>query len=661
MTERKSNQILPLVLLVDDDATTRMLERASLEANGFRIEEAADGATAISIYSSLLPDVVLLDVLMPDMNGFEVCRQIRQNPKAAFTPILMLTGLGDTESIEQAFESGATDFITKPVNWTTLGHHVRYLLRSSQTAIKLRQSEEKFRFLAEMMDDIVWVLDRDFKITYVSQSIEKVLEFSPEERKRQTLEETMTPESFQRVQEIILEELRRDEKESSDPDRSVTFEVEYYKKDGSTVWMEVIAKALRDTSGVWTGVHGVSRDISGRKRTEALNTEIEVQNRQLQKTESLNRMAGAIAHHFNNQFQAVMGNLELALNDLTQGKNPSLILTSALTAARKAVNVSVLMRTYLGLTNVEQEQMKLSDACRQSLPMLRAAMPKELIIETDFPSSEPEIRANGNQIQQVLGILVTNAREAIADGRNAIHLTIKTVSGASIHPARRLPIGWHPRDTDYACLEVADSGCGIAENDIEKIFDPFFSTRFTGRGLGLPVVLGIARAHGGAVTVESEPGKGSIFRVYFPVSSEEASLRPKKADPAPKMENGCTVLLVEDEEMVRNMARRMLTHLSFAVCEAKDGAEAVEVFQLNKDEIHCVLCDLTMPRMNGWETLAALRKLSPEIPVILSSGDNKASVMVGDHIERPHAFLQKPYQLKELDSVIRDVLANRAA
>ncbi|MBI5589790.1 MAG: response regulator [Deltaproteobacteria bacterium] len=659
MTERKPNQSLPLVLLVDDDVTMRMLERASLEEAGFRVEEAADGATAISIFWSLQPDVLLLDVVMPGLNGFDVCRQIRQNPKAAFTPILMVTGLGDTESIERAFDSGATDFITKPVNWAMLGHHVRYLLRSSQTAIKLHQSEEQFRFLAEKMVDIVWILDRDFKTAYVSPSIGKVLGFTPEERKLQTLEEMLTPESLQRVREMFQEELRCNDEKSSNLDRSVTIEVQYYRKDGSIVWMEDIARVLRDPSGALVGMHGVSRDISRRKRAEALNAELEAQNRQLQKAESLGRMAGAIAHHFNNQLQAVMGNLELALYGLSRDENPTRILTSALNAAHKAANVSVLMRTYLGLTNVKQEQMKLSEACCQCLPMLRAAIPKELTIETDWPSSDPAIHANANQIQQVVTNLVTNAWEAVTDGQNVIHLTIKTVPGKSIRAAHRFPIGWQPQNTDYVCMEVADAGCGIAEKDIEKIFDPFFSTKFTGRGLGLSVALGIVRAHGGAVTVESEPGKGSIFRVYFPVSSEEVSLLPKKADPALKMKSGCTVLLVDDEEMVRNMAKVMLTRLSFGVYEAKDGAEAVAVFQRHKDEIHCVLCDLTMPRMNGWETLAALRKLSPKIPVVLSSGDNKANVMAGDHIERPQAYLQKPYQLKELDSVIRNVLENK--
>jgi len=279
-------------------------------------------------------------------------------------------------------------------------------------------------------------------------------------------------------------------------------------------------------------------------------------------------------------------------------------------------------------------------------------MPKDVTLETDLPSLGPAISANGNQIQQLLTNLATNAWEAFGDGRGAIRLSIKTVSSADIPTTNRFPVDWQPLDNAYACLEVADVGCGIADHDIEKLFDPFFSTKFTGRGLGLPVVLGIVRAHGGAVTVESEPGRGSVFRVFFPVSAEEVPRQPDKAAKAPELEGGGTVLLVEDEEMLRHMAEAMLTRLGFKALAAKDGVEAVEVFRQHQDTIRCVLCDLTMPRMNGWETLAALRKLAPDIPVILTSGYDKARVMEGDHPELPQAFLHKPYQMRDLEVAI---------
>jgi len=223
----------------------------------------------------------------------------------------------------------------------------------------------------------------------------------------------------------------------------------------------------------------------------------------------------------------------------------------------------------------------------------------------------------------------------------------------------RFPVDWQPVDAAYACLEVTDAGCGIAEKDIEKIFDPFFSTKFIGRGLGLSVVLGIVRAHHGAVTVESRPDNGSIFRVFFPVSTEEVSHRQDMAALAPNHGARGTVLLAEDEDMVREITADMLRHSGFSVIEAKDGIEAVEVFRQHQQEILCVVCDLTMPRMDGWETLAAIRKLSADIPFVLSSGYGKEQVMAGDHVERPQAFLGKPYLIQELTDAIRQSLTEK--
>ena len=195
-----------------------------------------------------------------------------------------------------------------------------------------------------------------------------------------------------------------------------------------------------------------------------------------------------------------------------------------------------------------------------------------------------------------------------------------------------------------------DTGCGITNKDIEKIFDPFFTTKFTSRGLGLSVVIGIVQAHGGGITVESKPSRGSVFRVFLPVSNEEVSFRsdlpamPKAlqtggAEKFSRIESGGAVLLVEDEEPVRNVARIMLTRLGYAVLEAKDGAEAVEIFKHHQDDIRCVLSDLTMPIMDGWETLTALRKLSPDIPVILSSGYDESLLLTDEHFDQPTAFL----------------------
>jgi len=218
------------------------------------------------------------------------------------------------------------------------------------------------------------------------------------------------------------------------------------------------------------------------------------------------------------------------------------------------------------------------------------------------------------------------------------------------------PTLWKPQDCAYACLELADTGCGIAGKDIENVFDPFFTSKFTGRGLGLAVVMGIVRTHAGAVAVESQLGRGSTFSVFLPLDAEAVPKRPDNTSQAGIFDHKGTVLLVEDEEMVRHMASAILKRLGFTVLEAKDGVQAVEVFRERRDEIRCVVCDLTMPRMDGWETLAALRKIEPHIPVVLASGYSQSQVMSGDRSDWPHVFLGKPYTLKAISEAIARAL-----
>jgi PAS domain S-box-containing protein len=437
-----------------------------------------------------------------------------------------------------------------------------------------------------------------------------------------------------------------------------SWELRLLRKDAEPFWAQVEATTVLGVNGARV-CRAVVSDITERKLEEEKRANVETQYRQLQKAEGLGRMAGAIAHHFNNHLAAVMGNLELAIGDLPRGTGSDERLTDALHAAREAAEVSKLMLTYLGQAQARPEPLDLSEICRRSVRLLQAAMPIDRALETDLPSLGPGIRANANEIQQILTNLVTNAWEAGSDAKGLVHLTVTTVSPAEIPVSRRFPLDWRPRDGDYACLEVVDRGSGIAEEDIEKIFDPFFSSKFTGRGLGLSVVLGIARAHGGAVTVKTEPGRGSTFRVFLPVSNAEVASQADEAPRSPEVAWGGTVLLVEDEPMVRKLGQSALTRLGFAVLLAGDGVEAMEVFRQHKDEVRCVVCDVTMPRMDGWETLAALRKLAPGLPVVLASGFDRSQVMAGNHPELPGAFLSKPYRLHELRDAIRRALAGK--
>ncbi len=370
-------------------------------------------------------------------------------------------------------------------------------------------------------------------------------------------------------------------------------------------------------------------------------------------------MAQTIGHYFNNQLQSVMGNLEMALGDLPPDSGPVQDLNEAMQAARRMAEVSAQMFAYLGQTPSKQDALDLSEFCQKALFLLRVVMPKNLVLKTVLPTPGPVICTNASQAQQVLTHLLTNAWEAIGDGSGTVSLTVKTVASENIQAANRFPSNWKPQDKPYACLEVTDTGCGIARQDIGKIFDPFFSTKGADRGLGLSTVLGFLRGCDGAATVESEPGRGSVVRVFLPLASAGPLQQPAETSPAMEGGAGSTVLLVEDDDAVRRLASGMLTCLDFNILEAKDGVEAVKVFRKHRDEIRCVLCDLAMPRMDGWETLEALRKLAPGIPFILISGYSESHVMKSPHAEQPQVFLKKPYGLRDLKEAIRRSLADK--
>ena len=283
-------------------------------------------------------------------------------------------------------------------------------------------------------------------------------------------------------------------------------------RDGHWVWV-----LDRGKVGEWTAdgkpllMQGTHQDVTARKAAEAKILH-------LQKAESLGRMAGAIAHRYNNLLAVVTGNLEMAMEDCAVARAPLAELQEAMSAARRASNLGGMMLAYLGQKIVRDERLDLSAVCRRLLPGLTGETPPQVALESDFPEPGPVVRANADQFRQVLDNLLCNAREALGDGGGRVAVTLRTVFPRDIPAAHRWPVEFRPEAAAYACLEVADTGGGIAEDAMPKLFDPFYSTKFVGRGLGLSVILGTVKAYDGCVSVESAPGGGSVFRVFLPVS-----------------------------------------------------------------------------------------------------------------------------------------------
>jgi len=517
----------------------------------------------------------------------------------------------------------------------------------------LRDSEEQYRLLAENVRDVVWLVDiQKNRFLYISPSVFRLRGYTPEEMAAPA-SDAMTARSRTDMVRRFAEDLEliRDGRYGERPQ---TVLVEVPCKDGSMVWTEVATNYLYDGSGNPIRIVGLSRDITERKQAEAERLALERRLFQARKAESLGRMAGAIAHHFNNMLAAVLGNLELALLDRPGRSDPRPLIAEAMKASHKAAEISRLMLAYLGQALGKRESADLAEECREALSRIKESLPDGARLTMHLPDSGPFVRADASQIGQVLTNLVVNAGESLEERQGEITVSLSSVSAAEIRASRFFPEDWEPTAEEYACLSVEDTGCGLSQETLENLFDPFFSTKFTGRGLGLAVAIGIVKAHDGAMTVDNREGTGARFAVYLPRAPGEqvepqTSEGPLEGEP---LEGRGLVLVVDDEPMVRNMARDMLASLGLETITAANGTEALEVFRRMGKNIFCVLLDLTMPGMNGCEVLGALRQIQPGLPVILASGFDEARVMEGDHPEWPQAFLGKPYRMNDLKAAL---------
>jgi PAS domain S-box-containing protein len=643
------------ILIVEDEAILALDLQEMVSRMGYSVAGAfASGEETLTFLAANRVDLILMDIdLAGTLNGIETAETLR---RVSDIPIVFLTGLSHDPLLEEAKVAAPYGYLIKPVSERELAATLHMALNRhrldrqlQENMEKIRRSEQNFKDLVNSGQALVWTSGTDKRFDYFNGIRLDFTGRAVEEEVGSGWLEGVHPEDRQHFWKSY----------NGAFDRWDKFSVEYRlrRHDGTYRWILDEGSPRYNSNGTFIGYIGHGLDISERKRAEEENARLEAKTWNLLKAESLGQMAGAIAHHFNNQLGVVMGNLEMAIEDLPVESKTRGFLVAAMQGARKAAEVSGLMLSYLGQKTGIREPMDLTETCRQSLTLLQTFAPKGLALTVDLPSQGPVISANAGQIQQVLVNLVTNAWEAVGARQGAVNLTVTTVAQAEEIPAvHRFPLDWRRQDCVYACLAIADTGDGITTAEIDKLFDPFYSSKFTGRGLGLPVVLGIVKAHGGAVTVESTKGQGSTFRVFLPVYGRTGCQFTDAESLASTPQGGETVLLVEDEEMMREMVATMLMRLGFKVFTAQDGIEAVEVFTQHSDEVHVVLSDLSMPRMNGWETLAALRRIRPGIPVILVSGQDELNVLAGDHLERPQVFLRKPFQKAELKAALVRVL-----
>jgi CheY-like chemotaxis protein len=340
-------------------------------------------------------------------------------------------------------------------------------------------------------------------------------------------------------------------------------------------------------------------------------------------------------------------------------------LDQAARAAQIATDLTRQMLAYTGKGRFVVKRIDLDKVVRENLQLLRASIAKSIVFDVQLSEGLPLIEADAGQVQQVTMNLITNAADAIGDrvGRITAVTGVQTCDAATL---RRSRVEVAPAAGDFVFLEVRDDGCGMEGETLERLFEPFFTTRATGRGLGMSAILGIVRSHHGAIFVDSAPGVGTSFRVLFPVCGPALERDPENEAPTlgasttqPRGLNG-TVLIVDDEELMRQLGQHMLQRLGLDAIVVADGVEAVKLFKARSSDIDCVIVDLTMPIMDGLAVLTELQRIRPNIPVVLSSGydeqESKRRLPEGGTV----AFLQKPYTLNQLRAVLAEALSRPA-
>jgi signal transduction histidine kinase/CheY-like chemotaxis protein len=452
------------------------------------------------------------------------------------------------------------------------------------------------------------------------------------------------PEGFRAT---IVDCLRR-VVDTGSPDR---YEVEYRDDEGRPSWFESFVGPVTHEGEVVALIIN-SRDVTERKRTDEVL-------RHTQKLESLGVMAGGIAHDFNNLLMGILGNASLSLVELPESLGGRKRIEAIENAARRAADLTRQLLAYSGKAPFVLERIDLNSVVTEMTNLLQTAVSKKTRLDLHLAEGLPRIEADPTQVRQIAMNLITNASEAQDAGDGVVKVSTGVTSGRRAPRGAKLFVG-ELTDEEYAFLEIVDGGIGMSDETVERIFDPFFTTKFAGRGLGLAAVLGIVRTHGGGLRVDSEPGTGSTFTVLFPVAGTcRDDVQPGEGETGVGWTAEGTVLVVDDEDVVRSFAEAALTTAGFRILTAADGKEATEIFRDRRDEITVVLLDMTMPKMDGVETLRALRGIDAAVPVVLMSGYAEDDATKGFDDLRPDGFLQKPFGPAALLDKIRHVVGRK--
>ncbi len=578
-----------------------------------------------------------------DMVVGRLATEVYQTDEAPYLDVYARVALtGQPQTVDVYFEPMKRHFHVSVAPWGEHGFATIFtdITEQKETIQQLERSESRLRLLMQNLPTVVFSIDRDGLFTLLEGAGLARVGLKPGELVGQSALDLYA--DYPDIVAALQMALAGAPSHSRSEVDGVTFDIWY--------------APIRDADGNLDGAMGIAYDVTEQVAHEAERRQMEARMLQVQKLESMGVLAGGIAHDFNNLLMAILGRADLARRKLPPLSPARDGIEEIIKATQRASDLCRQMLAYSGRSRFQLVCLDLRDLIEETLHLLELAISKKAILNLILEPNLPPIEGDPSQLNQVLMNLVINASEAIGDRSGVI--TLRT--GAQMctrEYLRETYLDENLKEGLYVCLEVSDNGCGMDAETRQRLFDPFFTTKFTGRGLGLAAVLGIVRAHRGAIKVYSELNKGTTFKVLFPACEAAQVPTTESSGAKPQLKGeGRTVLLVDDEETIRAVGQQMLETLGFQVLVAADGREGLEILKTHKSSIALILLDLTMPHMNGEEAFREVRLLAPEIPVMLTSGYSEHEVTTRFAGKGLAGFIQKPYTLELLIERIAAVL-----
>ncbi len=515
----------------------------------------------------------------------------------------------------------------------------------------LREGERQYRALVENVPGAVYLCLNDDAYTtiFMSDAIETLGGWSARHMvdEAASIADLIHPEDLDAVHQQVDEALIQRQ--------PYVLRYRLRHRQGHYIHVEERGQGVWDETNVLRFLQGVIFDVTERHQMEQERHRLETHMARTHKLESLAILAGGVAHDFNNLLVGILGHADLALEDLEPASPVRDSIQAIIQASQRAADLTRQMLAYSGRGHFMVEPIELTSLVKSQLPVLRETLQNRFILRHEPVHDTPRINADAAQFRQLLKNLVINAAESYGGNTGDILLRTGTIS-CDINFINSVYHNDEYLEGPHVYIEVCDNGCGMDEETKHRLCDPFFSTKFPGRGLGMAAVLGIVRGHKGLIAVDSAPNKGTRIQVLFPV----AGRHPVAHNHAPERSVNIKgrILLVDDEEIIRNVAKKMLGRAGLRPLIAENGHEALRLVRERVQDIVCVILDLTMPEMNGEKTFHAIREINPDVPIILSSGYSRDEALSRLSGHQPAAFLQKPYKMNVLVETLQQVLSD---